>query len=447
MLQRTLAKSVSISGKGLHTGEDVTVTLHPADVDHGIVFQRSDLYGKPTVRCHISNIATDLMRATALVDNNAKVITPEHLLSAISGMGITNVLVEMTASEVPILDGSAKHWVNLIHEAQWTEQDKEVEYLTLDKPVTITEGNKTVIAIPSDTFKITCTSADDLGRHSQHLAVTLDAETYMSDIAPSRTFVYYEDIEPLLKAGKIKGGSIDNAIVLKDDQILSKEPLRYKDELVRHKILDIIGDLALVGKPLKAHIIAVRTGHALNAKLSAAILDAVAQKEEPKAKGEGSPTKKENFVVVDPQETQMDIRRISEILPHRYPFLLVDRVVDINDEANELTAIKNVTVNEQFFQGHFPGMPVMPGVLQVEAMAQAAGLLMLRKVAREGVVAFFMSCDKVKFRQPVTPGDQLVIKVKILKMRGKSIATASGECYVGDKLVSNAELMFTLAGN
>jgi UDP-3-O-[3-hydroxymyristoyl] N-acetylglucosamine deacetylase / 3-hydroxyacyl-[acyl-carrier-protein] dehydratase len=440
MRQTTLVNTVSLTGKGLHTGQDVTVTLAPAPVDSGITFQRTDLFGQPTVRPLIANIAEDLMRATAIAENNAKVITPEHLLGALYGMGITNVLVQMNGPELPIMDGSAKPWINLIHQAQWVEQDKDAAEFVLESPITVSEGNSSLIALPYDNFKVTCTSADDLGRHTQHYSVVVDRDNFVTQIGNARTFVFYEEIEPLIKLGKIKGGSIDCALVIKGEQILSKEPLRFKDELVRHKMLDVVGDISLLGRRLRAHIIAVRPSHALNAKFCAAINEKLQEKLS------GGPKKPQSqMTIVPPAETQMDIRRVMDLLPHRYPFLLVDRVIAINDEAMELTAIKNVTMNEEFFQGHFPGMPVMPGVLQIEAMAQAAGILMLRKSAKEGVVAFFMSCNEVKFRQAVTPGDQLVIKVKLLKVRGNSLATASGECYVGDKLVSSAEMMFTLA--
>lgn len=441
MPQCTILNPVSITGKGLHTNADVTVTLKPAQVDTGIVFRRMDLYGHPVVRPIITNISEDLTRATAIASADAKVLTPEHLLSALYGMGITNVEVEMTGPEMPILDGSAKPWVNLLHQAQWVEQEKEAAEFVLDAPVTVTQGNSSMIALPSDSFKITCTSADDFGRHTQHLSLTVNRENFITQIGSARTFVFYEEIEPLIKMGKIKGGSIDCALVIKGDQILSKEPLRFKDEFVRHKMLDVIGDLALVGCNLKAHIIAVRPSHALNAKLTAELFERM-QGAKTMAKAKKNVEKTE-MKVVQPMETQMDIRRVMDFLPHRYPFLLVDRVVEANDEKGELTAIKNVTINEPFFQGHFPGMPVMPGVLQVEAMAQAAGIMMLRKSNKQGVVAFFMSCNDVKFRQPVTPGDQLVIKVKLQKVRGNSIATATGQCEVGGKVVSSAELMFT----
>jgi len=443
MRQTTIVNPVRVSGKGLHTGTDVMVTLKPAAVGHGIVFQRMDLYGQPTVQPLVTNISEDLTRATAIASANAKILTPEHLLSALSGLGITNILVEMNGAELPILDGSAKPWVNLLHEAQWVEQDQDAAEFVLDEPVTVTEGNRSLIAIPSDAFKITCTSADDYGRHTQHLSLSINRENYIAQIAAARTFVFYEEIEPLIQMGKIKGGSIDCAIVIKGEQILSKEPLRFKDELVRHKMLDIVGDLALLGQSLRAHIIAVRPSHALNAKLCAALYEKLLEAKSPDEKKK-LPLKPPP-VVVNPQETQMDVLRVMDFLPHRYPFLLIDRVVAIDDEKNELTAIKNVTITEPFFQGHFPGMPVMPGVLQVEAMAQAAGLMMLRKADKQGSLAFFMSCNEVKFRQAVTPGDQLVIKVKLTKTRGNSIASATGVCEVGGKVVSSAELMFMLA--
>jgi UDP-3-O-[3-hydroxymyristoyl] N-acetylglucosamine deacetylase/3-hydroxyacyl-[acyl-carrier-protein] dehydratase len=267
----------------------------------------------------------------------------------------------------------------------------------------------------------------------------------MADIAPARTFTIYEDIEPLLKMGKIQGGSLDSAIVIKGNQILSKEPLRFDDEFVRHKILDIVGDLTLLGMPLKAHIVAVRPGHKLNSELTKALFQQLHAKPEPKAlepiRRDGPAPKRPKMIA--PDETQINIRRILDILPHAYPFVLVDRVIDIKGEE-EITAIKNVTINEPFFTGHFPGNPVLPGVLQMESMAQAAGLLMLRKISSEGKVALFMSADKVKFRRAVIPGDQMEIKVKIIKVRGNRFAHAEGKCLVNGELASSAELMFTV---
>jgi len=438
MKQRSILREVTINGKGLHTGEDVHMTFYPAPVDYGIVFRRKDLYGKPELKMDV-NLVTDLIRGTTIQSGHTKLHTIEHVLSALNGMGIDNVLIEIDASEPPILDGSAKHFVNLLQQAEPVEQDKDREYFTLTEPVCLSEGNRSIIALPYDGLKITCTSADDRGIHTQHLSIDIDPETYIADIAPARTFTIYEDIEKLLQMGKIRGGSLDCAIVIKGDKILSKEPLRFKDEMVRHKILDIVGDIALLGMPLKAHIIAVRTGHALNAAFTKALLN---QKENKKRKGAKADLPKTILAT----ETSLDIRRVLDTLPHRYPFVMIDRVIEIKGD-DELIAIKNVTINEPYFQGHFPGQPVMPGVLQVEAMAQAAGMLMLRRTSAENKVALFMSCDKVKFRKPVEPGDQLEIHAKMTKekaARGSLLGVAECVCKVNGKPVSSAEVMFTV---
>jgi len=345
----------------------------------------------------------------------------------------------MDASEPPIMDGSARPFVNLILQGEPVEQDKEREYFTLDAPVSVTQGNRSLIALPSDEFKITCTSADDRGIHTQHLSLTIDPEVYMTQIAAARTFTIYEDIEELLKLGKIKGGSLDSAIVIRGDKIISKEPLRFKDEFVRHKMLDIIGDVLLLGMPLKAHIIATRPGHAINADLTKALFAKLEERKKAPAKKKAAEASKPLM----PGETSLDIRRILDTLPHRYPFLMVDRVIEFIGET-ELVAIKNVTINEPYFQGHYPGEPVMPGVLQIEAMAQAAGILMLRTISSAGRNAFFMSADKVKFRKPVRPGDQLVINAKLTKTRGNKIGVAECSCTVGGNVVSSGELMFAV---
>ena len=441
MKQRTILREVSIKGKSLHTGEEVHLTLKPALENTGVLFRRIDLFGKPELKPLI-DLVDDLVRSTTIADGHAKVHTIEHVLSALSGCGVDNVVIEMDASEPPILDGSAKHFVNLIQEAEPVEQDAEREYFTLDEPISVTRGSSSIIALPYDGFRITCTSADDRGIHTQHLSLDIDPETYVAQIAPARTFTIYEDIEELLKLGKIKGGSLDSAIVIKGDKIVSKEPLRFKDEFVRHKMLDIIGDVTLVGMPIKAHIVGVRPGHALNAELSKVLRKKLLEKVKGAKKKSDS---KKAPAMVEASETAMDIRRVLDILPHRYPFVMIDRVVELVSE-DELVALKNVTINEPYFQGHYPGRPVMPGVLQVEAMAQAAGVLLLRKLpVEENKIAFFMSVDKVKFRQAVEPGDSIEIRVKLIKIRGNKIATATGECTVGGKIVSSAELMFMLA--
>lgn len=439
MKQRTILREVSIKGKSLHTGEEVQLTLKPAPENHGLVFKRTDIYGKPEIKSAIE-LVDDLVRSTTIAEGHAKVHTVEHVLSALNGCGVDNVLIEMDASEPPILDGSAKHFVNLIQEAEPVEQDAERVYFELKEPISVTRGSSSIIALPYDGFRITCTSADDRGIHTQHLMLDIDPESYIAQVAAARTFTIYEDIEELLKLGKIKGGSLDSAIVIKGDKIVSKEPLRFKDEFVRHKILDIIGDIVLAGMPIRAHIIAVRPGHALNAELSKALRQKILEKSG--SKKSASETRSQMQLS---EEKALDIRAVLNLLPHRYPFVMIDRIVEITDDES-LIALKNVTINEPYFQGHYPGRPVMPGVLQVEAMAQAAGVLLLRRLPLDDTkIAFFMSADKVKFRRAVEPGDALTIKVKLEKIRGNKIATATGVCLVGDQTVSSAELMFMLA--
>ncbi len=435
MKQRTLAREVSIKGNSLHTGDAVTLTLKPAPVDHGFVFRRVDLSGAPELRPRVDFI-TDLVRATTIQVGHAKVQTVEHVLSALSGCGIDNAIIEMDASEPPILDGSAKPFVDLIMQGEPMEQATDREYFTLDAAVSVTKGQSSIIALPSDDLRISCTSADDRGIHTQHLSLLIDPDSYMTQIAAARTFTIYEDIEELLKLGKIKGGSLDCAVVIKGDKIISKEGLRFKDEFVRHKILDIIGDITLLGLQLKAHIIATRPGHAINAELTKVL----AAKLEERKKG---PKKKPRPAMVMPDETALDIRRILDTLPHRYPFVMIDRVVEFVG-SDALVAIKNVSINEPYFQGHFPGNPVMPGVLQLEAMAQAAGILMLRRGSAEGKATLFMSADKVKFRKPVRPGDQLILNAKLTKTRGEKLAAAEVTCTVDGHVVSSAELMFAI---
>ncbi|WP_414663305.1 bifunctional UDP-3-O-[3-hydroxymyristoyl] N-acetylglucosamine deacetylase/3-hydroxyacyl-ACP dehydratase [Horticoccus sp. 23ND18S-11] len=438
MKQRTLAREVSIKGNALHTGELVTLTIKPAAVDTGIVFKRIDLSGAPEIRPRV-DLVTDLVRATTIQSGHAKIHTVEHVLSALHGCGIDNVVIEMDASEPPIMDGSARPYVNMILEGEPVEQENDREYFELDAPISVTRGNSSVIALPSDQLKISCTSSDDRGIHTQHLSLTIDPDVYMTQVAAARTFTIYEDIEELIKLGKIKGGSLDCAVVIRGDKILSKEPLRFKDEFVRHKILDIIGDVTLLGMPLKAHIVATRPGHAINAELTKALYARLLERKK-------APKKKERPSKVMPNETSLDIRRIIDTLPHRYPFLMIDRVLEFIGE-DELVAIKNVTINEPYFQGHYPGNPVMPGVLQLECMAQAAGVLMLRRGSSEGRTALLMSSDKVKYRKPVRPGDQLIINAKLTKSRGNKLAQATCSCTVDGAVVSSAELMFAIVDN
>lgn len=432
MQQKTIKSAVQISGKGLHTGEEVSLSLKPAPENTGIVFKRVDLSDHPEVHAFVKNTG-DLVRGTTLLSDAVKVHTVEHLLSALFGLGIDNALIELNASEPPILDGSAKAFVALIKEAGIVPQSSSKNYIELIEPISITDGPRSLIALPYEGLRITCTSEDDRRIHTQHLSLSLDPETYENEIASARTFTIYEDIEPLLKMGKIKGGSLESAIVLKGNKILSKEPLRFPDEFVRHKILDIMGDIALLGRPLKAHIIAVKTGHALNVRLAKAICEQV-EKEQLLERPDNDAVE---------EAYAMDIKTVLNTLPHRYPFVLVDRVLSFEEDT--LRAIKNVTINEPYFNGHFPENPVMPGVLQLEAMAQAAGILMSKHLPNYTKThAFFMSADKVKFRQVVEPGDQLIIEVKLLKIKNNRIGIAEGVCKVKDRLVSSAELMFMI---
>jgi UDP-3-O-[3-hydroxymyristoyl] N-acetylglucosamine deacetylase / 3-hydroxyacyl-[acyl-carrier-protein] dehydratase len=439
MKQRTLARDVSISGKALHTGENVTLTLKPAPADTGYLFRRVDLPGRPEIHPRAQFVG-DTVRQTTIQEGHAKIHTIEHVLSALHGCGVDNAIIDMDASEPPILDGSAKGFVDLILQGEPTEQDKEREYFVLEEPVSVQRGGSSLIAIPYDGFQISCTSADDRGIHTQHLSLAIDPDSYMTQVAAARTFTLYEDIEPLIAAGKIKGGSLDCAVVIKGEKILSKEGLRFKDEFVRHKILDIVGDITLLGAPLKCHIIATRPGHAINVELAKAL----AAKLEEKRKGPKKKPAAAKPPMPTAQETQLDSKRILEMVPHRYPFLMLDRVAEFIGE-DALVAIKCVSMNEPYFQGHFPGNPVMPGVLQLEAMAQAAGILLLRRAGGiEGKTTLFMSADKVKFRKPVRPGDQLIINAKLLKSKGGKLATAEATCTVAGQVVSGAELMFAI---
>jgi len=436
MKQRTLLREVSIKGNALHTGDSVHMTFKPAPANHGIVFKRTDLHGHPEIQPRV-DLITDLVRATTIQQGHAKIHTVEHVLSALSGCGVDNLLIEMDAGEPPIMDGSAREFVKLIQQGEPVEQDAEREYFTLTEPVSVSRGNSSIIALPYDGLKISCTSADDRGIHTQHLSLNIDPDVYVTQVAAARTFTIYEDIEELIKLGKIKGGSLDCAVVIKGDKIISKEPLRFADEFVRHKILDIIGDVTLLGLPLKAHIVATRPGHAINAELTKALFAKYDEWKKGGRKAAKPVVPKAELAT----ETTLDIRRVLDLLPHRYPFVMIDRVVAIADGS--LTAIKNVTINEPFFQGHYPGNPVMPGVLQIEAMAQAAGILLLRSTTMDGKTALFMSCDKVKWRKPVRPGDQLSITVKLTRIRGP-IACAEAECSVNGQVVSSGDLMFTL---
>ncbi|MCR5184412.1 MAG: bifunctional UDP-3-O-[3-hydroxymyristoyl] N-acetylglucosamine deacetylase/3-hydroxyacyl-ACP dehydratase [Opitutales bacterium] len=432
MKQRTLSREISISGKGLHSGADVVLTLRPAKEDSGIVYRRVDVAGTPEFRPVADMLGTSV-RNTTISQGHFQLHTIEHINSALNGMGVDNCIVEMNASEPPILDGSAAPFVAMIKEAGIVEQEKERVYYAVREPVSVVDGERSIIALPYDGFKITLTSTDDRGKHTQNLTIEINPENYEKLLCNARTFADFDDIENLRKAGLIKGGSLDCAIIIKGNDVIANGGLRYPDEFVRHKIMDLVGDIVLVGAPIKAHLIAVRTGHALNGKLSQAIRAQML-----------TPQKKKGAVPAD--ATALNIKQILDLMPHRYPFVMVDRVLSIDHGAKSIVALKNVTNDEPFFTGHFPGNPVMPGVLQVEAMAQVAGLMLLALANEPGEhITLFMSADKVKFRRVVTPGDQLVIEAKIIKNRGNKIFTAEACCKVNDEVVSSADIMFSVS--
>jgi UDP-3-O-[3-hydroxymyristoyl] N-acetylglucosamine deacetylase/3-hydroxyacyl-[acyl-carrier-protein] dehydratase len=433
--QKTLKSEVSASGVSLHSGQEVCIRLLPAPEGHGIVFKRTDLGEDFSIPAHVS-YAGEFVRNTTLRCDQGQVSTVEHVLSALRGLGVDNALVILNGDEPPIFDGSARRYVEMIESVGLVDQSVPRSCFRLDRTVTVSDGDRMLIASPGEGLRISCTFADEKGRYTQYLSVLIEPDFYARSIAPARTFTFYEDIEGLLKQGKIKGGSLDSAIVLRDDTVLSREPLRFPDELVRHKILDLVGDLALAGPFIHAHIVAVKPGHAINCKLAQAI---AASMQEIKTDSTSVPPQ---ACESSEGSSSMDIQTVMRLLPHRYPFLLIDRVLSV--DGNQITAIKNVTINEPHFNGHFPGKPVMPGVLQLEAMAQAAGILFLRMVNDGPKLALFMSAEKVKFRKVVTPGDQLVIKAELVKTRGAKLGIASASISVNGSVVSSAELTFAI---
>ena len=429
--QHTLAKAALLSGTSLHTGARVSLKIQPAAVDSGIKFKRKDLQDEPTVDATIANVKT-VERATTIGEGSMRVHTVEHVLSALAALEVDNAVVEMDANEPPIGDGSALAYVEAIRKAGLVAQEAPRLFFHVREPISVeTKTGSLLVILPDDEFRISCTQAGPEGRFTQFLSTAITPAIYEREIAPARTFVYYEDVKPLMDKNLIKGGSLENAIVVRGESVLSKEPLRFPDEFVRHKILDIIGDLALLGRAIRGHVIAVKPGHGANTDLARALAKA-----------------HERTVAMFPQrnfpagEGGLDINEVMSILPHRYPFLMVDRIVSFEGET-KCTGIKSVTINEPFFQGHFPGHPVMPGVLQVEAMAQVASVLMMRISKSASRVGYFMSADGVKFRKPVFPGDTLFIHAELTKSRGNRLAKAMCRCVVNDAVVSEGELMFT----
>ena len=425
-LQHTLAKSAGLTGTALHTGEKVTLRLLPAPVDHGIKFKRRDLADEPVIDANIVNLKT-VERATTIGEGAVRVHTVEHVLSALSAMGIDNAIVEMDANEPPIGDGSAAPYVEVINKAGTLAQDASRRFFDVRDPIHIESKNGSlVVLLPDAKFRISCTQAGPNNRFTQFYSAEITSSVFEREIAPARTFVYYEEVQPLMDKNLIKGGSLENAIVVRGEAVLSKEPLRFADEFARHKVLDIIGDLALVGTRIRGHVIAVRPGHGINAELARAIV-----KEHAKIAALSVPRS------FPPGEGGLDITQVMEILPHRFPFLMVDRILGFDGET-KCTGMKTVTINEPYFTGHFPGHPVMPGVLQVEAMAQVASILLMKLAKSASRIGYFMSADEVKFRKPVFPGDTLFIHAELIKARSNRLAKAHCSCVVND-----ADLMFT----
>ncbi|MEP7077859.1 MAG: bifunctional UDP-3-O-[3-hydroxymyristoyl] N-acetylglucosamine deacetylase/3-hydroxyacyl-ACP dehydratase [Chthoniobacterales bacterium] len=430
-LQQTLGKSAALSGTSLHTGEKVTLKLHPAPVDHGLKFRRKDLQDEPTISALIDNLKM-VERATTIGEGSVRVHTVEHVVSALAAMGVDNAIVEMDANEPPIGDGSAVPYVELIKKAGVMPQEAPRRIFEVREPIHVeTNSGSLLVVLPDEKFRISCTQVGPNGRFAQFFSTEITPAIYEREIAAARTFVFYEDVQPLMEKNLIKGGSLENAIVVRGDAVLSKEPLRFPDEFVRHKILDIIGDLALFGQRIRGHVVAVKPGHGPNTELARALQREYA-KTMPSLPRRAFPA----------GEGGLDINQIMAILPHRYPFLMVDRIVGFEGEK-KIIGVKSVSINEPFFAGHFPAHPVMPGVLQLEAMAQVASILMMKLTKSASRLGYFISADSVKFRKPVMPGDTLFIHAELTKARSNRLAKAKCYCAVNEAVVSEGELMFT----
>jgi UDP-3-O-[3-hydroxymyristoyl] N-acetylglucosamine deacetylase/3-hydroxyacyl-[acyl-carrier-protein] dehydratase len=448
--QQTLRQPASFSGIGLHSGNRVNMTFLPAPPNAGIRFRRVDLEGKPEIEAKVDYVSTT-NRSTSLSKGNAKIHTVEHVLAAFSGRGVDNAIVEIDANEPPIGDGSARQYMKMIEQAGIQAQSEPRESFGVKEPIMLEQGDATISIFPHDGLKITCTSADKKSRFTQFYSLEITPESWERELSHARTFCFFEEIEFLIKNGLIKGGSLENAVVIRDDAILTTEPLRYPDEFVRHKMLDIIGDLSLVGCPIRGHVIASRPGHSANCELAKQIIAQMRKPLEtaqtfappppPKTVVKATVAKSADEAPIIEDGVVLDIVQLMKILPHRYPFLMVDKVTKI--EGNRIIGLKNVTANEPYFQGHFPGHPIMPGVLQLEAIAQVAGILMLKQAENFGKLAYFMAAEEVKWRKPVKPGDSLIIDVELTKSRGK-IGKAKGKCIVDGEAVSEAEVTFML---
>lgn len=457
--QTTLRGSFSLFGKGLHTGLQLTVTFNPAPENFGYKIKRIDLDGEPVIEAIAENVV-ETSRGTVVAKGDARCSTIEHGMAALYAMGIDNCLITVNGPEFPILDGSARQYVENIRRVGIEEQNAPKDFYVIKKKIEVRDetSDSSIIILPDDQFSITAMISFDSQFLSSQFATLDDMADFEKEIASARTFVFVREIEPLLKAGLIKGGDLDNAIVIYERQIpqesldkladymnvehkdatklgyINDKPLVWYNEPARHKLLDIIGDMALIGRPIKGRIIATRPGHTINNKFARQI------RREIRAHEVQAPNYDCN------EAPLMDVNRIRELLPHRYPMQLVDKVIAIG--ANSIVAIKNVTTNEPFFQGHFPQEPVMPGVLQIEAMAQAGGLLVLNSVEEpERWSTYFLKIDGVKFRQKVVPGDTLIFKVELLAPLRHGISSMKGFAFVGEKVVCEATFTAQIVKN
>ena len=451
--QKTIKNSISLSGVGLHTGKKATVTFKAAPENHGFVFQRVDIEGQPTIKADC-DLVVDTSRGTTIEQHGAKVHTTEHLLAAAYGLEIDNLLIEINGPEVPILDGSAHFFLQALKDAGIEDQEAEKNYFVVEENITYEDLNRMteMLAVPQDEFRLTVMvdyNSPTLGTQHAHMYKLGEFE---ENISMCRTFVFLRELEFLAKNNLIKGGDLDNAIVLVDhippqeklDEIaellgkpkisvtdtgvLNNLKLHFQDEPARHKLLDIVGDLALVGRPIKGHILAARPGHKGNVDFARIV------KAEIKKRERACPKFDLNA------EPIYDINSIEKILPHRYPMLLVDKIIELSD--THVVGVKNVTMNEQFFQGHFPGAPVMPGVLQIEAMAQTGGILALSTVPDpENYLTYFVKIDKAKFKRKVIPGDVLIFRLDLLQPIRRGMVLMAAKAYVDGNIVAEGELM------
>ena len=457
--QTTLKGSFSLFGKGLHTGLQLTVTFNPAPENHGYKIKRIDLDGEPVIEAIAENVV-ETSRGTVLAKGDARCSTVEHGMAALYALGIDNCLITVNGPEFPILEGSSKAYVENIRRVGIVEQNAPKDFYVIKKKIEVRDEatDSSIIILPDDQFSITTMISFDSQYLSSQFATLDRMEDFEREIASARTFVFVREIEPLLQAGLIKGGDLDNAIVIYERQIpqdaldkladymkverkdatklgyINDKPLVWRNEPARHKLLDIIGDMALIGRPIKGRIIAMRPGHMINNKFARQL------RREIRAHDVQAPDYDCN------EPPLMDVKRIRELLPHRYPMQLVDKVIAIG--ANSIVAVKNVTTNEPFFQGHFPQEPVMPGVLQIEAMAQAGGLLVLNSVEEpERWSTYFLKIDGVKFRQKVVPGDTLIFKVELLAPLRHGISSMRGVAFVGEKVVCEATFTAQIVKN